>query len=65
MKGIFGSYVLWPFDKKLIFWIVTRVSARDYTVPRTKMKQTLDKNHPKNICITDPDLIIETQDKND
>ena len=32
MKGIFGPYVLWPFDKKLIFWIVTRVSARDYTV---------------------------------
>ena len=32
MKGIFSPYVLWPFDKKLIFWIVTRVSARDYTV---------------------------------
>ena len=32
MKGIFGPYVLWPLDKKLIFWIVTRVSARDYTV---------------------------------
>ena len=32
IKGIFGPYVLWPFDKKLIFWIVTRVSARDYTV---------------------------------
>ena len=35
MKGIFGPYVLWPFDKKLIFWIVTRVSARDYTVDAT------------------------------
>ena len=32
MKGIFGPYVLWPLDKKLIFWIATRVSARDYTV---------------------------------
>ena len=35
MKGIFGPYVLWPLDKKLIFWIVTRVrtvSACDYTV---------------------------------
>ena len=32
MKGIFGPYVLWPMDKKLIFWIVTRVSARDYTI---------------------------------
>ena len=32
MKGIFGPYVLWPLEKKLIFWIVTRVSARDYTV---------------------------------
>ena len=32
MKGIFGPYVLWPLDKKLIFWIVTRASARDYTV---------------------------------
>ena len=32
MKGIFGPYVLWPLDKKLIFWIVTRVSARDFTV---------------------------------
>ena len=32
MKGIFGPYVLWPLNKKLIFWIVTRVSARDYTV---------------------------------
>ena len=32
MKEIFGPYVLWPLDKKLIFWIVTRASARDYTV---------------------------------
>ena len=36
MKGIFGPYVLWPLDKKLIFWIVTRVSARDYTVHQKK-----------------------------
>ena len=32
MKGIFGPYVLWPLNKKSIFWIVARVSARDYTV---------------------------------
>ena len=25
MKGIFGPYVLWTFDKKLIFWLVTRI----------------------------------------
>ena len=36
MKGIFGPYVLWPLNKKLIFWIVTRVSARDYTVHKQK-----------------------------
>ena len=28
MKGIFDPYVLWPFDKKLIF----RIRTRDYTV---------------------------------
>ena len=32
MKGIFDPYVLWPFDKKLIFKLVTRVRTRDYTV---------------------------------
>ena len=35
MKGIFGPYVLWPLDKKLIVWIVTRVSGRDYMVLNT------------------------------
>ena len=35
-EGVFGPYVLWPLDKKLIFWIVTRVSARDYTVLEIK-----------------------------
>ena len=34
MKGIFGPYVLWHFDKKLIFWLVTRIRIRDYTVCR-------------------------------
>ena len=42
MKGIFGPYVLWPLDKKLIFWIVTRVSARDYTVA---IMGNSEKNH--------------------
>ena len=32
MKGIFGPYALWPFDKKLIFLLVTRVRTHDYTV---------------------------------
>ena len=42
MKGIFGPYVLWPLNKKLIFWIVTRVSARDYTVPNNWLDHFLD-----------------------
>ena len=32
MKGIIDAYVLWPFDKKFIFELVTRVSTRDSTV---------------------------------
>ena len=32
MKGIFGPYVLWHFDKKLLFLVVTLISTRDYTV---------------------------------
>ena len=32
MKGIFDPYVLWPFDKKLILQLVTRIRIRDYTV---------------------------------
>ena len=32
MKRIFGPYVLWPFDKNLIFQLVTRISTRDFTV---------------------------------
>ena len=32
MKGIFDPYVLCPFDKKLIFKLVTHVSTRDFTV---------------------------------
>ena len=32
MKGIFSPYVLWPFDKKLIFLLVTRIRTRDCTV---------------------------------
>ena len=32
MKGIFDPYVLWPFDKKLIFSLVTRFRTRDYKV---------------------------------
>ena len=32
MKGIFDPYVLWPFDKKLIFWLLRRAKTRDYKV---------------------------------
>ena len=32
MKGIFDAYVLWPFDKKLIFELVMRVNTHDFTV---------------------------------
>ena len=32
MKGIFDAYVLWPFDKKSFFELVTRVNTRDFTV---------------------------------
>ena len=31
MKGIFDPYVLWPVDKKLISWLVTRIRVRHYT----------------------------------
>ena len=32
MKRIFDPYVLWPFDKKLISYIVTHVKTSDYQV---------------------------------
>ena len=32
MEGIFDAYVLWPFDKKFIFELVTGVKTRDFTV---------------------------------
>ena len=32
MKWIFGPCVVWPFDKKLIFRLVTHIRTRDYTV---------------------------------
>ena len=32
MKGIFDAYVLRPFDKKLIFELVTGVNTRNFTV---------------------------------
>ena len=56
MKGIFGPYVLWPFDKKLIFWIVTRVSARDYKVIlfrgcNNNRRILIDQEQP-NLCST-------------
>ena len=38
MKGIFDPYVLWPFDKKLIFLLVTSVRTRNYTVYKISLK---------------------------
>ena len=32
MKGIFDPNVLSPFDKKLIFKLVTRIRTRDYKI---------------------------------
>ena len=32
MKGLFDAFVLRPFDKKLIFELVTHVNTRYYTV---------------------------------
>ena len=34
MKRIFGPYTVWPFNKKLIFWLVTCIRTRNYTVIR-------------------------------
>ena len=31
-KGKIDVYLLWPFKKKLIFWLVTRVNTCDFTV---------------------------------
>ena len=36
MKGSFDAHVLWLFDKKLIFELVTRIITRDFTVSRWK-----------------------------
>ena len=33
MKGIFGPYVLRPFEKKIIFQLVTHIRTRNYTLP--------------------------------
>ena len=32
IRGIFNLYVLWPFDKKLIFLLVTHVNTCDFAV---------------------------------
>ena len=36
MKGIFDAYLLWPFDKKLIFWLVTRIKYYAITILESK-----------------------------
>ena len=50
MKGIFGPYVLWPLDRKLIFWIVTPVSARDSTVNEIHTASFESKNEHITMC---------------
>ena len=37
MKGIFDPYVQWPFDKKLISWLVNRARTQDYTVCKVEI----------------------------
>ena len=32
MKGKFYVYLLWPFKKRLIFWLVTHFNARKFMV---------------------------------
>ena len=44
MKGIFDAYVLWPFDKKNIFDLVTRVNPRDFTVVHKMEPIVLDQH---------------------
>ena len=39
MKGIFDAYLLWPFDKKMFFELVTRVNTRNFTVLGKKIAQ--------------------------
>ena len=39
-KGIFYPYVLWPFNKKLISYLVTRFRTRDYTVHNKLKNET-------------------------
>ena len=67
MKGIFGPYVLWLFDKKSIFWIVTRVSACDYTVgvvPFTLLNTRCVGTHAKIwISTTNPTGVLNRDGK--
>ena len=38
MKGIFGPYVVWLFDKKLIFQLVTRIRTPDYAISKWEIE---------------------------
>ena len=55
IKGIFDPYVLWPFDKKLISYLVTRVRTRDYTVKKNDKKLSLKSRSEKS-----PELSVMT-----
>ena len=75
MKGIFDHYVLWPFDKKLIFKLVTCVSTHDFTIckmakvpePRIEHKNrtwaTLVKGQPLTLETCWPWLIFFTHNE--
>ena len=43
MKGIFCTYVLWPFYKKLISQLVLRVRTHDYTISVSSTRSPLNK----------------------
>ena len=50
MKGIFDAYVLWPFDKKLISWLVSQIRTGDFTVCNSSQAMKL-RNSLLNICV--------------
>ena len=59
-KGMFDHYVLWPFDKKLIFSLVTCIRTRDYMVS-FYMRSRLILFFIKPISCNDPKIKLESQ----
>ena len=44
MKGIFDPYVLWPFDKKFIFELITWVRTHEYNEEKQGLFSKKHKN---------------------